>query len=171
MDKKEGIPEWFYYGSIMAAFLFSLYISIYAAIHFESISYMNIMVVFFFLAITMFFIISAVYFRTEKMNSHIIAPLIFLAGIIALIAYAYGAVDASGIVQYSIIYTIAIMGYSLFVLIGKKKGNPINVSGREQNETSDPQTASINALFEEPVKAVSASKISNRPKKRKRKSK
>ena len=125
MDKKE-VPEWFYYASILIAFLFTMYISIYATIHFENIKYMNLVVVFFFLIITMFFLISAVYLQTEKMGYHIAAPVIFLAGVVLLIIYAYGAVDASNIVKYSIIYTIVIVGISLFVLIsGGKRQNPV----------------------------------------------
>ena len=121
MDEKKGNPEWFYYASILIAFLFTMYISIYATIHFENIKYMNLMVVFFFLTITMFFLITAVYFKTEKMGYHVLAPLIFLAGVAYLIVYAYNAVDASNIVRYSIIYTIIIVGLSLFVIISKKQ--------------------------------------------------
>ena len=125
MDKKEA-PQWFYYSSILIAFLFTMYISIYATIHFENIKYMNLVVVFFFLIITMFFFISAVYLQTENMGYHIAAPVIFLAGVVLLIIYAYGAVDASNIVKYSIIYTIVIVGISLFVLIsGGKRQNPV----------------------------------------------
>ena len=120
MDKKE-VPQWFYYSSILISFLFTMYISIYATIHFENIKYMNLVVVFFFLIITMFFLISAVYLQTEKRGYHIAAPLIFLAGVVLLIVYAYGAVDASNIVKYSIIYTIVIVGISLFVLMSRGK--------------------------------------------------
>jgi len=121
MDEKKGNPEWFYYASILIAFLFTMYISIYATIHFENIKYMNLMVVFFFLTITMFFLITAVYFKTEKMGYHVLAPVLFLAGAVYLIVYAYSAVDASNIVRYSIIYTIIIVGLSLFVIISKKQ--------------------------------------------------
>ena len=126
MVKKE-VPEWFYYSSVLIAFLFTMYISVYATIHFEDIKYMNLVVVFFFLAITMFFLISTVYFKTEKMGYHAAAPALFLAGVVLLIVYAYGAVDASNIVRYSIIYTIVIVGISLFVLMsrGKLKLNQI----------------------------------------------
>ena len=120
MVKKE-VPEWFYYSSVLIAFLFTMYISVYATIHFEDIKYMNLVVVFFFLAITMFFLISTVYFKTEKMGYHAAAPALFLAGVVLLIVYAYGAVDASNIVKYSIIYTIVIVGISLFVLMSRGK--------------------------------------------------
>lgn len=120
--KVGNTPQWFYYVSILAAFLFTMYISIYATIHFESIKYMNIVVVFMFITIASFFMISGVYFHTEKMGYHALAPVLFFAGMVALIFYAYKAVDASDIVRYSIMYTIVIAGVSLFILLPKKKG-------------------------------------------------
>ena len=124
-EKKEAVkkkaPEWFYYVSILAAFLFTLYISIYSTIHFDSIRYMNIVVVFMFITAISFFLISAVYFRTEKMGYHILAPVLFFVGMASLIIYGYKAVDASNIVRYSIIYTIVVVGISLFILLPKKK--------------------------------------------------
>src|SRR3989338_5791691 len=114
-------PQWFYFASILAAFLFTMYISVYSTIHFESIMYMNIVVVFLFITLVSFFIISGVYFRVEKMGYHALAPLVFFAGIVSLVVYAYKAADASDIVRYSIIYTIYVIGISLFVLLPKKK--------------------------------------------------
>ena len=81
-DKKEvkiDSPRWFYYNSILAAFLFTIYISIYSAIHFESIRYMNLVVVFLFITIVSFFLISGVYFHTEKIGYHTLAPVLFFA--------------------------------------------------------------------------------------------
>ena len=115
------MPVWFYYISVAIAFLFTMYISVYAAIHFESIKYMNIFVVFLFLAMTMFFLITAVYFKTERLGYHALAPVLFFAGIVGLIFYAYNAVDASSIVRYSIIYTITVVGISLVILLKKEK--------------------------------------------------
>ena len=40
---------------------------------------------------------------------------------VSLIAYAYKAVDASDVVRYSIMYTIIVVGISLFILLPKKK--------------------------------------------------
>ena len=121
-NKKEvSSPKWFYLASILAAFLFTLYISIYSAIHFESIKYMNIVVVFLFITTVSFFLISAVYFQTEKMGYHILAPILFFAGMVSLIVYAFNAVDATGIVRYSIIYTIILTGISLFILLPRKQ--------------------------------------------------
>ena len=125
IGKKEvkvvGVPQWFYYVSILASFLFTVYISVYATIHFESIKYMNTVVVFMFITIASFFMISGVYFQTEKMGYHLLAPVLFFAGMVSLIVYAFKAVDASDIVRYSIIYTIIVVGISLFVLLPKKK--------------------------------------------------
>lgn len=116
-------PHWFYYISILAAFLFTIYMSIYSAIHFESIRYMNIVVVFLFITIISFFLVSGVHFHTERMGYHALAPVLFFVGMASLMVYAYNAVDASGIVRYSIIYTIIIVGISLFILLPKKKSN------------------------------------------------
>lgn len=124
VDKKEVLdksPKWFYLVSILAAFLFTMYISIYSTIHFESIRYMNIVVVFLFITLVSFFIVSGVYFHTEKMGYHTLAPVLFFAGMVSLVFYAYKAVDASDIVRYSIIYTIVTIGISLFILLPKKK--------------------------------------------------
>ena len=82
---------------------------------------MNIVVVFLFIAVVSFFLISGVYFHTEKMGYHTLAPLLFFAGIVSLVVYAYKAVDTSDIVRYSIIYTIIVVSISLFILLPKKK--------------------------------------------------
>ena len=113
--------QWFYYISILAAFLFTMYISIYSTIHFENIRYMNIVVVFLFITIVSFFITAGVHFHTEKMGYHVLAPILYFIGMSSLIIYAYKAADASNIVRYSIIYTIVVVGISLFVLLPKKK--------------------------------------------------
>ena len=125
IEKKEvkivRVPQWFYYFSILSAFLFTMYISVYATIHFESIKYMNTVVVFMFITIAAFFMISGVYFHTEKRGYHALAPALFFAGVVSLIVYAFKAVDASDIVRYSIIYTIIVIGISLFILLPEKK--------------------------------------------------
>ena len=125
-------PQWFYYISILAAFLFTMYISIYSTIHFESIRYMNIVVIFLFITFVSFFLVSGVYFHTEKMGYHALAPLLFFAGMVSLVVYAYKAVDASDIVRYSIIYTIVVVGISLFILLPKKK--PIAKASKKNNK-------------------------------------
>ena len=116
-----GVPQWFYYFSISVAFLFTMYISVYSTIHFESIRYMNVVVVFLFITAVSFFLISAVYFYTEKMGYHTLAPVLFFAGMVSLIFYAFKAVDASGIVRYSIMYTIIVIGISVFILLPKRE--------------------------------------------------
>ena len=126
MPKKREVTsvksaQWFYYISILAAFLFTMYISIYSTIHFENIRYMNIVVVFLFITIISFFITAGVHFHTEKMGYHTLAPILYFIGMSSLIIYAYKAADASNIVRYSIIYTIIVVGISLFVLLPKKK--------------------------------------------------
>ena len=158
MSKKE-VPEWFYYVSIAVAFLFTTYISIYATIHFESIKYMNLVVVFLFMTMAMFFLITAVYFKTEKLGYHTLSPILFFAGVVSLIFYAYKAVDASNIVRFSVIYTIIVMGISLFILLQKKK-----------KEANPVQTIAAEPLISEPVVAA-VSTIVQKPAKKKRKSK
>lgn len=124
-DKKKSdeprLPQWFYYASILVAFFFTMYISIYSTIHFESIRYMNVVVVFLFITSVSFFLISWAYFHTEKMGYHALAPILFFAGMVSLIFYAYNAADATNIVKFSIIYTIIVVGISLFILLPKKK--------------------------------------------------
>ena len=121
--KKEAkvfsVPQWFYYVSILAAFLFTVYISIYSAIHFENIKYMNYVVIFMFLSIVSFFLISLVYLFTERRRYHALASLAFLIGMVFIIFYAFYAADATNIVKYSIIYTIVILAVSTLVLMPK----------------------------------------------------
>jgi|SRR3989338_2848789 len=113
-------PYWFYFISILAAFLYTMYISVYSTIHFENIKYMNIVVVFLFITIVSFFIISGVHFHVEKAGYHFLAPILFFIGMSSLVIYAYHAVDASDIVRYSVIYTMIVTGISLFILLPKK---------------------------------------------------
>lgn len=131
--KKEvkSAPIWFYFISILSSFLFTIYISIYSAIHFESIRYMNIVVVFLFITIVSFFIISGVYFHVEKMGYHSLAPLLFFVGMASLVIYAYRAVDASDIVRFSIIYTIIVTGISLFILLPRKIAKFTNAKAKK----------------------------------------
>ena len=117
---RKNSPQWFYYISILAAFLFTMYISVYATIYFENIKYMNVVVVFLFITVVSFFISSWAYFHAEKMGYHALAPVLFFTGTASLIFYAYKAADATDIVRYSIIYTIIVVGLSLFILLPKK---------------------------------------------------
>ena len=117
---KSTTPTWFYIASIFAAFLFVVYISIYATIHFESIEYMNLTIVFLFIANVSYFLISAIFFISEKKKLHTLAPMLFFIGIVSIMVYAFKAVDTSDLVRYSIIYTIIVAGISTYVLAIKK---------------------------------------------------
>ena len=114
-------PSWFYIGSVFAAYLFTVYISIYATIHFESIEYMNIMVVFLFISLVSFFLISAVYFIFEKKSAHSAAPILFFVGITSIMIYAFKAIDTSNLVRYSIMYTIIVAAISMYILAIRKQ--------------------------------------------------
>lgn len=116
-----SVPSWFYMGSIFAAYLFTAYISIFAAIHFESIEYMNITIVFLFISLVSFFLVSAAYFIFEKKSVHSIAPILFFAGITLIMIYAFKAVDTSSLVRYSIIYAIVVAAISVYALGLKRK--------------------------------------------------
>ena len=113
-------PKWFYINSIFAAFLFVIYISIFATLHFESIEFMNITIVFLFIVLVSYFLISAVYFISEKKKRHSIAPILFFIGLVAIMVYAFNAVDASNLVRYSIMYTIIVVAISTYVLAIRK---------------------------------------------------
>tara|TARA_Y100000310_G_scaffold217822_1_gene218928 strand:+ start:19680 stop:20237 length:558 start_codon:yes stop_codon:yes gene_type:complete len=113
---RAGVPTWFYLASIFAAFMFTVYISIFATLHFESIEYMNITIIFLFISMVSFFLISVTYFVSEKKFKHAIPPFIFFAGISTLMIYAFNAVDTSNLVRFSITYTIIVAAISAYVL-------------------------------------------------------
>lgn len=119
-DSNGKVPSWFYMGSIFAAFLFTVYISIFATLHFENIAYMNIMIIFLFLSMVSFFLISMVYHISKKKQLHAIIPGLFFFGIASIMIYAFKAVDTSNLVRFSIIYTIIVVTVSAFVLIGRR---------------------------------------------------
>lgn len=113
-------PTWFYISSIFAAFLFVVYISIYAAIHFESIEYMNMTIIFLFITMVSFFLISSIFFISEKKKLHAAAPMLFFIGLASIMIYAFKAVDTSDLVRYSIMYTIIVAAVSTYVLAVRK---------------------------------------------------
>jgi len=115
-NAKRSVPTWFYIASIFAAFLFTTYISIFATIHFEDIGNMNIVIVFLFISMVSYFLISAIFFISEKKQWHAAAPILFFIGIVAIMVYAFKAVDTSDLVRYSIIYTIIVAAVSAYVL-------------------------------------------------------
>ncbi len=118
---KKPIPVWFYITSIFAAFLFTVYISIFATIHFESIEYMNITIVFLFIAMVSYFLISTVFFVSEGKSLHWIPAFLFFAGVSTIMVYAFKAVDTSNLVRYSIIYTIIVVAISTYLLAVRRK--------------------------------------------------
>jgi len=110
---------WFYIISILAAYLFTIYISIFAALHFDNIQYMNITMVFLFTSISLFFLISAAKLFSEKKKDYI-APVLFFIGIVAIMVYTFKAADNSNLVMYAISYTIIITAISISILSYKK---------------------------------------------------
>lgn len=118
---KDSIPAWFYISSIFAAFLFTIYISIFATIHFESIEYMKITIVFLFIAIISYFLVSTTYFISEKKIGHSLPAFLFFAGVSAIMVYAFKAVDTSNLVRFSIIYSIIVTAISAYILATKRK--------------------------------------------------
>lgn len=119
---KKVVPEWFYISSIFIVFLFTAFISVFATIHFDDVGNMNLFIVFIFITMVSFYLISAVYFISEKMKWHHITPIIFFFGIVSIMIYAFKAIDASELVRYSIIYTIIVTAISVYVLIIKRDG-------------------------------------------------
>ena len=118
---KSSVPLWFYIASIFAAFIFTMYISIFATIHFESIDYMKITMVFLFISIVSYFLISAAYFISEKKIGHSVPAFLFFAGLSAIMVYAFRAVDTSNLVRFSIIYTIIVAAISAYILAVKRR--------------------------------------------------
>ena len=120
-EKNEPIPVWFYITSIFAAFMFTIYISIFATIHFESIEYMNMTIVFLFIAMVSYFLISTVFFVSEEKSLHWMPAFVFFAGVSTIMVYAFKAVDTSNLVRFSIIYTIIVAAISTYVLAVRRK--------------------------------------------------
>jgi len=116
-----SVPSWFYVGSIFAAYLFTLYISVFATLHFEDIQFMNITLVFIFISMVSYFLISMVYFASEKKRSHSIPPLLFFIGLASIMIYAFKAVDTTNLVRFSIFYTIIVAAISLYVLTVRRE--------------------------------------------------
>ena len=118
---KKPVPAWFYIVSIFAAFMFTIYISIFATIHFESIEYMNMTIVFLFIAMVSYFLISTVFFVSDGKSLHWIPAFLFFSGVSTIMVYAFKAVDTSNLVRFSIIYTIIVAAVSTYVLAIRRK--------------------------------------------------
>lgn len=109
-------PTWFYVGSIFAAYLFTVYISIFAALHFENIEFMNITIIFLFVSMILFFLISSLYFISEKNKRNYFVSILFLIGIVATLFYTFKAMNTSNLLRYSISYTIIVAAVSIYFL-------------------------------------------------------
>jgi len=122
MDYKtdDKIPTWFYFGSIIAAYLFTIYMSIFAALHFENIEFMKITIIFLFVSMVLFFLISAIYFISERKAKHYFAPILFFISIVAIMIYAFKANDTSNLLRYTISYTIIVATISIYYLSHKR---------------------------------------------------
>jgi hypothetical protein len=120
ISKVKPTPTWFYIGAVFAAYMFTIYMSVFATLHFESIEFMNITIVFIFISMVSYFLISTMYFFSEKMRVHAIAPLIFFIGVSSIMIYAFKAIDTSNLVRYSIVYAIVVGAVSTYVLAIRK---------------------------------------------------
>lgn len=114
-------PLWFHISSIFAVFLFTVYISVFAAMHFNSIELMRIMIIFLFVSMACFFLISAMRFVSEKNILHSAIAILFLFGLVSIMVYAFKAADISNLVRFSIIYTIIATSISVCILAIKPK--------------------------------------------------
>lgn len=101
--------EWFYISSMFIVFMFTLFISVYSTIHFGSMEYMNLMMVFLVIVMVSFFVISAVYFFSEKIMINAWISSLFSIGVIILTLYAFKAPDTTDLTRFSIIYTIIVI--------------------------------------------------------------
>ncbi|MBL7054342.1 hypothetical protein ISS05_01130 [Candidatus Woesearchaeota archaeon] len=110
---------WFFVASMFLVFMFTLFISVYSAIHFESIEYMNLMMVFMIIIMVTFFLVSIVYFFSEKLEVTGWIATSFFIGILLIILYAFKAVDTANLTRYSIIYTIIVGAVSCYIVLAK----------------------------------------------------
>ena len=83
--------------------------------------YMNITIVFLFIAMVSYFLISLVFFISEEKGLHWIPAFLFFAGVSTIMVYAFKAIDTSNLVRFSIIYTIIVAAISTYVLAVKRK--------------------------------------------------
>ena len=82
---------------------------------------MNITIVFLFIAMVSYFLISLVFFISEEKGLHWIPAFLFFAGVSTIMVYAFKAIDTSNLVRFSIIYTIIVAAISTYVLAVKRK--------------------------------------------------
>jgi len=110
----------FYIFSMLLAFMFAMFISVYSTIHYGDMVYMNLMLAFIIVVMTSFFIISAVYFYSEKEIPEGRISALFFIGMFLLAIYASKAVDATNMTKYAIFYTIIVSGVCSYIILSKK---------------------------------------------------
>ena len=113
----------FYIFSMFLAFMFAMFISVYSAIHFESMRYMNIMMSFMIMVMASFFLISTVYFFSEQQRPEGWISTSFFIGMFLIALYASKAVDATNMTKYSILYTILVSGVCCYAILSKQLVN------------------------------------------------
>jgi len=97
-----------------------MFISVYSTIHYGDMVYMNLMLAFIIVVMTSFFIISAVYFYSEKEIPEGRISALFFIGMFLLAIYASKAVDATNMTKYAIFYTIIVSGVCSYIILSKK---------------------------------------------------
>jgi len=110
----------FYIFSMLLAFMLAMFISVYSTIHYGDMVYMNLMLAFIIVVMTSFFIISAVYFYTEKEIPEGRISSLFFIGMFLLAVYASKAADATNMTKYAIFYTIIVSSICSYIILSKK---------------------------------------------------
>ena len=110
----------FYIFSMFLVFMFAMFISVYSTIHYGDMVYMNLMFAFIVVVMASFFIISSVYFYSEKEIPEGRISILFFIGMFFLAIYASKAVDATNMTKYGIFYTIIVSGICSYIILSKK---------------------------------------------------
>ena len=155
----------FYIFSMFLAFMFAMFISVYSAIHFESMRYMNIMMSFMIMVMASFFLISTVYFFSEQQRPEGWISTSFFIGMFLIALYASKAVDATNMTKYSILYTILVSGVCGYVILSKQlmnkqtSGTTVSIKAVMQ-DLAKPRKKPLQA---KPVKKETAKKAVKKP--------
>ena len=110
----------FYIFSMLLAFMFAMFISVYSTIHYGDMVYMNLMFAFIVVVMTSFFLISTVYFFSEKEKHEGKIAILFFVGVFLLAIYASKAADATNMTKYGIFYTIIVSSICSYIILSKK---------------------------------------------------
>jgi len=110
----------FYIFSMLLAFMLAIFISIYSTIHYGDMVYMNLMFGFIVVVMTSFFLISTVYFFSEKEKQEGKIAILFFVGVFLLAIYASNAADATNMTKYGIFYTIIVSSICSYIILSKK---------------------------------------------------